>query len=157
MNNKYVVPSTYNYDEKLIWELLIYRDFIAFYNQNWDLIKNDFIEEGFFGIDGQRSSDKSSWCLYYDSLETYKIDWLRQSIEFNKNKFINNPLDVLFHTTILSKIEIKDTVALVHKEFNGVFTLLNKKTIYLNWLSLFVLRKTNKHWKIASFIGYLPK
>ncbi len=155
--NQYVPPSHYSKEEKLIWHVLIERDFVAFCNEDWDLIKDDFIEDGFFGIDGKRSINKMDWALTYDSLEAYKNDWIEQSKDFNKKTFLIDPLSVLFNTTKLSKIEIIDTTALVHKEFDGVFKVANEEDIVLDWISLFVLRKINGNWKIASFTGYLPK
>ena len=157
LKNKYIAPFHYNIDEQLIWQTLIYRDFVAFCTEDWSLIENDFIEDGFFGIDGKRSTIKMDWCLTYHSLESYKQHWIQQSEDFNKKTFLNNPLNVLFNTTKLSKIEIIGNIALVHKEFNGVFTIKNEEPILLDWISLFVLRKINKNWKIASFTGYLPK
>ena len=153
----YQAPKAYTMDEKLIWQVLIYNDFVAFCSQDWELIADDFISDGFFGIDGKKSSDKMDWALTYNSLEAYKTDWLLQSEDFNKKTFLENPLDVLFKTTKLAKIEIIGNSALVHKEFNGVFKLENEAPIALDWISLFVMRKVDEKWKIASFTGYLPK
>jgi len=155
--DKYQPPSNYSKDEQLIWQVLIYRDFIAFCNQDWTIIANDFIEKGFFGIDGKKSTNKNNWCLTYDSLQSYKTDWINQSKEFNKKTFLIDPLEVLFNTTKLTKIEIKGDLALVHKEFNGAFRVKDEDSIVLDWISLFVLRKVNGNWKITSFTGYLPK
>lgn len=153
----YINPYKLESDEYYIWEILIRNDFEAFCKENWKMIQNDFIEDGFFGVDGKSSINKLDWSLTYDSLETYKNDWINQSNEFNKKTFVNNPLDVLYTTTKLSKIEIKGKLALVHKEFNGEFEILNEESIKLNWISLFILRKIKGNWKIANFTGYLPK
>ena len=157
INQKYTAPSHFSTEEKSIWQVLMYNDFVAFCTQDWSIIADDFIKENFFGIDGKLSSNKMNWSLTYNSLEAYQKDWIQQSIDFNKKTFLENPLDVLFKTTKLSKIEIIDNSALVHKEFNGTFLLKDEKPIELNWISLFVLRKVNENWKIASFTGYLPK
>jgi hypothetical protein len=153
----YQPPISYTNEEKLIWKLLIFRDFVAFCTKDWSIIENDFIKEGFFGIDGKKSHNKKDWCLTYHSLEAYKNDWISQSKDFNKKIFLNDPLEVLFKTTKLSKIEIKDTTALVHKEFKGVFKVKDEPSIILDWISLFVLRRVKRDWKIVSFTGYLPK
>ncbi len=155
--SKYQPPIAYSNDEKLIWQVLIHRDFVAFCTENWPLIENDFINEGFFGIDGKRSSNKLDWCLTYHSLESYKKDWIAQSKDFNTKTFLKDPLAILFNTTKLSKIEIIGDTALVHKVFNGEFMIKDEIPIVLDWISLFVLRKVDKEWKIASFTGYLPK
>ncbi|WP_155810455.1 hypothetical protein [Polaribacter sp. Hel_I_88] len=153
----YKNPYILNSDEYYIWEILIRNDFEAFCKMDWEMIHNDFIKEGFFGIDGKLSANKLDWCLTYDSLEAYKNDWINQSKEFNKKTFVSNPLDVLYATTKLSKIEIEANIALVHKVFNGVFEVANEEPIKLNWISLFILRKVEGNWKIANFTGYLPK
>ena len=44
----YQAPEEYTSDEKLIWQVLIYNDFVAFCSENWNLIADDFISDGFF-------------------------------------------------------------------------------------------------------------
>lgn len=155
MNFKNPYPN--NTAEFQFWEILIKNDFEAFCTKNWKMIEDDFIEEGFFGIDGKKSANKADWCLTYNSLKTYKKDWMNQSEEFNLKVFECNPLEVLYNTTKLSRIEIKGDIALVHKEFNGRFDIRNEDPIVLDWISLFVLRKIEGNWKIANFTGYLHK
>lgn len=150
-------PYPYNTAEYQFWEILIKNDFEAFCTRNWKMIEGDFIEEGFFGIDGKKSVNKMDWCLTYNTLESYKNDWMNQSEEFSLKNFDCNPLEVLYNTTKLSRIEIKDDIALVHKEFNGRFDIKNEDPIILDWISLFVLRKIEGNWKIANFTGYLHK
>ena len=50
MNNAttYRAPKTYTKDEKLIWQVLIFNDFVAFCSQDWELIADDFISDGVF-------------------------------------------------------------------------------------------------------------
>lgn len=155
--NKFKPPINFNKDEIKIWNVLINNDFNAFCNSDWSILENDFISEGFFGIQANKSSNKLDWELQYDTLESYKLDWINQSREFNKFEFLEDPLSTLFNTTKLSKIEIKDSTAMVNKEFNGRFLIKNNKTIELNWISIFLMRKINDQWKIASFVGYMPK
>lgn len=150
-------PYSLDTDEFYIWKILIRNDFEAFCKMDWNMIQNDFIQDGFFGIDGKVSPNKLDWCLTYDSLEVYKNDWIKQSKDFNKKTFVKDPLEILYNTTKLTKIEIKGNLALVHKEFNAEFEILNEKPIVLNWTSLFMLRKIDGSWKIANFTGYLPK
>lgn len=150
-------PYSNNTAEYKFWEILIKNDFEAFCTRNWKMIEADFIKEGFFGIDGKKSVNKLDWCLTYNSLESYKNDWINQSEAFNLKDFDCNPLDVLYNTTKLSRLEIKGDIALVHKEFNGRFDIKNEDPIILDWISLFVLRKIEGNWKIANFTGYLHK
>ncbi len=143
--------------EYQFWEILIKNDFEAFCTKNWKMIEDDFIDEGFFGIDGKKSANKADWCLTYNSLKSYKSHWMNQSEEFNLKVFECNPLEVFYNTTKLSRIEIKGDIALVHKEFNGRFDIKNEESIIFDWISLFILRKIEGNWKIANFIGYLHK
>ncbi|MCK0132269.1 hypothetical protein MWU59_12225 [Flavobacteriaceae bacterium F08102] len=154
---KHVAPKTYNEEERLIWELIMYRDFVAFCSEDWSMIEDDFMEEGFFGIDGKKSSDKATWSLTYPNLAAYKKDWLHQSTQFNKEEFAEDPLNFLFENVYLSRIDILGETAFVHKVFDGTLEVKNKPNLNLDWLSLFVLRKVNNQWKIQSFTGYLPR
>lgn len=153
----YSPPISYNEDEVKIWNILMYNDFHAFCRGNWEMVKNDFDEKEFYAIQGSKTNDKLEWILQYDSLAAYKEDWLNQSRDFLKLELQCDPLKVFFETTKLSKIWIKEGIALVHKEFNGVFEVKESKPIVLDWISLFTLRKFNEEWKIISFVGYLPK
>jgi hypothetical protein len=153
----FINPFEIETDEYCIWEILIRNDFEAFCSNNWDIVANDFIEDGFFGVDGKKSKSKSDWSLTYSSLEAYRNDWLNQSRDFNLKSFDCNPREILYRTTELSKIEVKGNIALVHKEFNGRFAIRNEEPIILDWISLFVLRNICGKWRIANFTGYLSK
>ena len=150
-------PVTYSADEVKIWNLLIYNDFHAFCKGDWEMIQNDFAEKEFYAIHSNKSNIKIDWSLKYDSLSVYREDWLRQSKEFLRLDFRLNPLEILFASTKLAKIEIKEDMALVHKEFNGAFELKGADTVLFDWISLFTLRKFDSDWKIIGFVGYLPK
>ena len=153
----YNAPKTYNDDEVKIWNILIYNDFQAFCKGDWDMVHDDFEEKSFYAIHGRRTNNKFDWGLQYDSLAAYKEDWLNQSRDFLKLEFLCDPLKVLFESTKLSRIEIQGELALVHKEFNGIFEVKGAEPIVLDWISLFMLKKYNSDWKIVSFLGYLPK
>ena len=154
---KYSAPSHYNKLEKEIWEVLIYKDFVAFCNQDWRFIEDDFLEKGFFGISGHKSEKKSDWSLTYPTLASYQSDWINASMDFGSKKFKTDPLDILFEGANLTKIQIIDDCALVHKSFDCQFELLKEEPIIFDWVSIFLLRKIEGKWKIASFTGYLPK
>jgi hypothetical protein len=155
--NQFNPPVSYSLDEQEIWKVLIYNDFHAFCKGDWSLIEDDFIEEGFYGIQANKSTNKLDWQLQYDSLEAYKEDWIRQSEDFRKLDIIDNPLKILFETTKLSKIEIKGNSALINKEFNGQFSLRNSDPIILDWVSIFLMNKKENLWRIGSFVGYMSK
>jgi hypothetical protein len=155
--NQFNPPETYTTDEKNIWDVLMYNDFYAFYKGDWSLIEDDFIEESFYGIQANKSSNKLDWNLQYDCLDAYKKDWIKQSEGFRKLDFINDPLKILFETTKLSKIEIKGNSALINKEFNGEFSVRNAEPIILDWMSIFFMKKKENRWRIGSFVGYMSK
>ena len=44
-------------DRRAIWTMLVQRDSEAFVAQNWDEVADDFVEDGFFGIDAAGNQD----------------------------------------------------------------------------------------------------
>ena len=80
MKNPFINLDT---DREEIWEMAVNRDIEAFINQDWEMIVDDFHEEGFMGIDAGKSEDINQWKLNYPTLETYKTSWLAQAKEFS--------------------------------------------------------------------------
>ena len=70
-----------------IWEKVVRVDIDAFLAQDWSMCENDFVDENFMGIDARKSANPDSWSLTYDSLETYKTDWLKQAADFASNEY----------------------------------------------------------------------
>ena len=44
-------------DKAQLWDMLVERDSLAFVNQDWDLVKNDFVAEHFMGIHAHNESN----------------------------------------------------------------------------------------------------
>ena len=47
-------------DRYAIWEMLVKRDIEAFIDNDWDAVANDFVEDGFMGIDARSSGSSGS-------------------------------------------------------------------------------------------------
>lgn len=145
-----------DWDRFSIWEMLVERDIKAFIKQDWSMVRDDFIEEGFMGIDGRYLSNPDSWRLNFPSLDSYKQHWLNQADDFSKSDFINDPESNLLEATTLRDIEIVDNTALVHKKFDGGLVKKTGEIVSLNWQTLYRCIKIGNDWKIAGFTGFLP-
>ena len=148
-------PYPINSEEFLIWEVLIKNDFEGFLNCSWEMVADDYIEDGFFGIDFGKSELPSQWKLEFPSLDMYTKKWLADSNDFQNNNFSADPRSNLYESCSLVNIQITDTSALVHKLFNGNIPIQGGTLLSLNWLSLFLLRKHYGKWRIAGFCGYM--
>ncbi len=149
-NNPYPEGTT----QHEIWEVLIKNDFEGFLSKGWDFVKDDFIEDGFFGIDMAKSDNPQNWKLTYPTLGAYRDAWVKDSLDFAGKQFISDPREIFYRTTKLENFDFQDNQVLVHKVFNGVLELANGETIELKWRSLFLLRN-KQGWKIAGFCGYM--
>lgn len=149
-------PFAEDEDRKYIWEMLVTRDIKAFLNVDWSMIKDDFITDGFVGIDGCQSNNPDSWKFRFPDVETYRIEWMRQAQSFKETEWAENTEEALFRITELRDIKINDNSALVHKKFNGEIKRSDGQNIPLCWRTLYYCRKINGIWKIVGFNGYLP-
>lgn len=143
-------------DRRAIWDMLVDRDIKAFLSQDWSMVKNDFIPEGFMGIDAGRQAHPDAWKLNFPDLEAYKKEWLKQAKEFKDTEWGEDPEAALFRITVLRDVEISGDSALVHKKFFGKIQKRDGKSVSTNWQTLYRCRKVKKQWKIAGFTGYMP-
>ena len=143
-------------DRHDLWEMLVERDITAFLQCDWDLVAEDFIEEGFMGIDGRYRSNPDSWNISFPTLSDYKNNWLTQAGDFAETEWESDAGQDLYKATNLRDIEIAGDCALLHKKFDGELVKKNGDTVRLNWQTLYRCRKINGRWKIAGFTGYLP-
>ena len=143
-------------DRHNMWEMLVERDTKAFVSQDWSMVADDFIEEGFMGIDARNSPNPDSWKISFDTLEAYKIEWLRQAAEFASKEWQDDPEESFLNLTTMRDIEISGDCALLHKKFDGHITAKDGARTYLNWQTLYRCRKVGGKWKIAGFTGYMP-
>ena len=142
-----------NQDEAAIWDILVGRDIDAFLACDWDMTAVDFIAQGFYGIDGNKVTNPDQWVLTFPDLDTYKVEWLQQA---HDTKQVTDPDRIrhdLFAASRLKKIDIKGDTAVAHKEIKGAVTNRDGSKDILDWQTLYVLRKVDGTWKVASFVG----
>lgn len=139
-----------------IWEMLVTRDITAFLAADWSMVSDDFVEEGFIGISGDRDSDPDHWRLAFPSLADYREEWLRQAQDFASQTFAEDPRTAIFTTTRLENIEISGETALVRKKFDGSILKADGQRDIMKWQTLYYCRFHAGAWKISGFTGYLP-
>ena len=149
-------PFPNDLDRWEIWTMLVQRDTDAFIAQNWEMVADDFIATGFFGIDGRKLSNIDSWRLTFPTLDSYRKEWLRQAADMAGRSFRCDARLAIYEATTLRDIEITSDFALAHKKFDGWLEETDGNRIRLLWQSLYVCRKSAGRWKIAAFSGYLP-
>lgn len=149
-------PFEQDEDRQYIWQMLVARDIKAFLNTDWSMIEDDFITEGFIGIDGCQSNEPHDWKFKFPDLASYKAVWLQQAQLFKKTEWAENPEEALFRVTALQDIEINGNAAIAHKTFNGEIKQSHGQPVPFSWHTLYYCRKVNGAWKIAGFNGYLP-
>jgi hypothetical protein len=143
-------------DRQQIWQMLVPRDTEAFLNQDWAAVASDFITEGFYGVDARRHPNPDEWRIAYPSLAAYRDEWLRQAA-ITAGQVDREAAQAAFLTAVtLTDIEIAGDCAIAHKKFNGRLPNLDGSFEELHWQTLYVCRKQDARWKIASFVGYLP-
>ncbi len=139
-----------------IWEMLVARDIKAFVNADWDMVAQDFVEEGFMGIDGGRQPNPDAWSINFPDLSSYRNEWLRQARSFQKIQWDEDIESAFFRVTTLRDIDIQGDAALVHKKFFGALNRADGSQVPMEWQTLYRCRRVDGSWKIAGFTGYLP-
>lgn len=143
-------------DRHSIWEMLVARDISAFLAADWSMVADDFVEEGFIGIDGRNEISPDKWRLAFPSLAAYRDEWLRQAKDFAAQSFAEDTRTAIFTTTTLEDIEIEGETALVRKKFDGSLTKKDGSRDIMRWQTLYYCRVHQGRWKICGFTGYLP-
>ena len=143
-------------DRHALWEILVARDTRAFVAQRWEQVAEDFMEEGFMGINARFRSNPDSWQLTYPELSAYRDAWLAQAQVFAGTEWEEDAERAVYEATTLRDIEIVGNSALLHKKFDGSIRKKDGSTDILNWQTLYRCRKVDGAWKIAGFVGYLP-
>lgn len=139
-----------------IWDMLVTRDIDAFLSADWSMVQNDFVEDGFIGIDGRKQANPDEWRLTFPTLSAYKDEWLRQARDFAGQTFAEDTRTAIFTTTTLENIEISGDMALVRKKFHGGLTKSDGTRDVMEWQTLYYCRLHQGRWKISGFTGYLP-
>lgn len=143
-------------DRRAIWDMLVDRDIKAFLAVDWSMVADDFVVEGFMGIDAGRQGHPDAWQLNFPDLESYKKEWLKQAKEFKSTEWGEDIESAFFRITVLRDIEIAGDSALVHKKFFGNIVKANGELAPTNWQTLYRCRRIENQWKIAGFTGYMP-
>ena len=142
-------------DRNYLWEMLVNRDIKAFIAQDWEMVADDFVEDGFMGIDAGKHLNIDKWELKYPDLRSYKNEWLKQAAEFAQLDLVEDSEDALHRVTVLQDIEIKGDFALLHKKFFGPICKKDGEEISTDWQTLYRCRKVDNVWKIVGFTGYM--
>jgi enamine deaminase RidA (YjgF/YER057c/UK114 family) len=148
--------SEHDSDRRTIWDMLVYRDIMAFLQEDWSMVADDFVEDGFIGLDAGRIANPDAWRLGFPTLKAYREEWLRQAAEFKTLAWGEDIEAAMFRVTVLRDIEIKENVAVVHKKFFGSILKADGRMQPMNWQTLYYCRKVNYKWKITGFTGYMP-
>lgn len=143
-------------DRHDIWEMLVKRDIQAFIQKDWTIVRDDFLENNFFGIDAGRVENPDAWRIKFPDLKSYKKIWLEQARKFGKIEWKENLEEALFHVTVLRDIEICGDRALAHKKFFGQIKKLNGESVSTDWQTLYFCLQVKGVWKIAGFCGFMP-
>ncbi len=143
-------------DRRAIWDMLVHRDIMAFLQEDWSMVADDFVEDGFIGIDAGRIGNPDAWRLSFPTLKAYREEWLRQAGMFKTFTWGEDIEAAMFRVTVLRDIEIKENVAIVHKKFFGSIVKADGNMQPMNWQTLYYCRKINRVWKITGFTGYMP-
>lgn len=139
-----------------IWEMLVTRDIDAFLAADWSRVADDFVEDGFLGINASRDANPDNWRLSFPSLAAYRDEWLRQAKDFQTQQFGEDPRHAIFTTTTLEEIEVEGETALVRKKFDGGIRRADGGFDVMKWQTLYYCRLHEGRWKISGFTGYMP-
>lgn len=138
------------------FEMAVVRDVRAFVAGDWSRIAPDFVEDGFFGLDGRGDASPAGWRLTYPTLSAYRDRWVKQSAEFRARRYEGDPASAIFGLLEVPLLELDGDSGVLLKRFNGSIQPLGGEPLALRWESLFVLRRVSGAWKIQGFVGYLP-
>ena len=139
-----------------IWDMLVPRDIDAFLAADWSMVAEDFVAEGFVGIDARRDPNPDRWRLAFPSLDRYRDEWLRQARDFARQSFAEDPRAAIFATTTLDAIEVEGGTALARKKFDGGLRRSDGAFEAMRWQTLYSCRVQAGRWKICGFTGYMP-
>jgi hypothetical protein len=141
-------------DRHAIWEMLVRRDSDFFLSSDWTLVADDYVEDGFLGIEAAKSLDPADWRPAYSTLASYRDAAIAG--RWSPEDFAEPLRRAWFRCQSLSRIDIAGDVALAHKRIDGSITRSAGGPLVLGWRSVFHLRRIGDRWKIAGFTGYLP-
>jgi hypothetical protein len=141
-------------DRYAIWEFMVRKDIDAYLAKDWLQVCDDFIADGFVGVQANGSGDPDRWTLGFPGLDVYRASWLAGTID--QQDFAEELRPALFRCTSLTDIEIKGDRAMAHKKFDGAIALRKGGCQEFKWQSVALLRRQPDRWRVAAFVGYLP-
>ncbi len=141
-------------DRHAVWEMLVRRDSDFFLSSDWSLVADDYIEDGFLGIECAKSLDPVDWRPAYPTLASYRDAAIAG--RWSPDDFAEPLRPAWFRCQSLTRVDIASDMALAHKQIEGRIARRAAEPLVLEWRSVFHLRRVDKRWKIAGFTGYLP-
>ena len=143
-------------DRHFIWEMLVNRDIAAFVAGDWAAVENDFIGDGFLGLNACKSARPDDWQLDFPTLAAYRDEWLRQARLSAATRYAEPLANGVHRATTLKRIDIKGGTAVAHKVFDGAIGRTDGTEDILAWRTLYFCWHDGRRWKISGFVGYLP-
>ncbi len=145
-------------DRRAIWDMLVLRDIDAYFASDWSAVEDDFIADGFFGIDAGGSADPDQWSPRFNTLAAYRDEWLRQAQADLGTVDLDLAARALHAATNLDSIDINGDFAVAHKVFDGHLPRRNGDSVRLDWRTeYFCRREADGRWRIAGFVGYMAR
>lgn len=141
-------------DRHAIWEMLVRRDSDFFLTSDWSLVADDYVEDGFLGIEAAKSLDPADWRPAYPTLASYRDAAI--AARWSPADFAEPLRAAWFRCQSLTRIDTAGDIALAHKRIDGSIARKLGEPLLLQWRSVFHLRRISGRWKIAGFTGYLP-
>jgi hypothetical protein len=141
-------------DRHAIWEIVVRRDSDFFLSGDWSIAADDYVEEGFIGIDAGGQGNPDNWKIGFETLADYR----RAAIEgwMDPAEFAEDLRTAWYRCQSLNRIDITGDLALAHKHIDGAIARADGASKTMRWRSIFFMRRHEGRWKITGFIGYLP-
>jgi hypothetical protein len=144
-------PFPYAPDCSAIWTMLVERDIGAFLTRDWEMVEDDFIAEGFFGLHAQFKPRPDDRIMAFPELSRYRDKWLRQANRIANVAYAEPLRPAIFRPTDLSVIDIVGERAFARKKFNGVIARADGGAEKFDWQTLYFCTKRDDAWKITNF------
>lgn len=149
-------PFPTDADRGAIWTMLVERDIDAFVAADWSMVEDDFVAEGFLGVDAAKAGDPDGWRISFPTLGAYRDEWLRQARDSAAVAYAEDVRAAIHRATTLRQIDIEGDIALAHKKFDGSIAKADGTRDVLHWQTLYFCRRTPAGWKLTGFLGYMP-
>ena len=141
-------------DRHAIWEILVRRDSAFFLSADWSLVADDYVGDGFLGIDAGGQLDPAAWKIGFASLAAYRDAAI--SGRLSQAEFSEDLATAWLRCQTLARITITGDLALAHKHIDGEIARFDREPLRFGWRSIFFMRRVDATWKISGFAGYLP-